>query len=335
MSVTLKTVAQKCGLPLSQVATVLTQAARIDGDTRQKVLDAARDCGYPLDGLGKLTHNLGVLFVEENNSGLTHPFFAAMINSFKTEAEAHGYDITFINHNIGTEPATYLDHCRYRSVDGVFIARMDFNSREVMELLTSDIPCVTADHCVPGQPSVNSDNRAGIRMLVDYAVSLGHKRIAFIHGQCNSRVTDDRVTEFRAAMRDHGLYLPDHFLVEARYGDLDLVRRIVREMVQQPERPSCILLPDDTSYLGAQEAIRESELRIPADISVAGYDGIALTQSLRPHLTTIRQNSEEMGRVAALRLIEKIERPSAAVNDAVSIPVTLLKGETVGWCNNW
>ena len=68
---------------------------------------------------------------------------------------------------------------------------------------------------------------------------------------------------------------------------------------------------------------------------MAGYDGIPLTQSLRPHLTTVRQNNEELGRVAAQLLIRKIEGLSDAPDQQITVPVTLLKGETVGWCNNW
>ena len=131
------------------------------------------------------------------------------------------------------------------------------------------------------------------------------------------------------------LPIPDGYLAEGRYDDLDLIRAMVRTMIDRPDRPTCLLLPDDASYLGAQEVIRENELRIPADVSVAGYDGIPLTQSLRPHLTTVRQNNEELGRVAAQLLIRKIEGLSDAPDQQITVPVTLLKGETVGWCNNW
>ena len=282
-----------------------------------------------------LTHNLGVLFVEESKSGLTHPFFANMLNSFKAEVEEQGYDITFINNRIGGEEATYLEHCRYRKVDGVFIPVINFESDSVKELLSSEIPCVTVDHPFPGQPGVVSDNRAGVRSLVDYAISLGHRRIAFIHGQRNSRVTDERIDEFRTAMSERGLPIPEGYLVEGRYDDLNLIRTMVRRMVERPDRPTCLLLPDDASYLGAQEVIRECELRIPADVSVAGYDGIPLTQSLRPHLTTIRQSNEEIGRLAADLLIKKIEGTTDTPDEQIIIPVTLLKGETVGWCNDW
>lgn len=336
MSASIRAVAQQSGLPMSTVASVLTHRENVTHEQVEQIMAAARAVGYPLEGpQARMTHNLGVLFVDESNSGLTHPFFASMLNAFKAEAEAHGYDITFINRNIGLDSATYLEHCRYRHVDGVCLACLRFDDKDVQELLESDIPCVTVDHVMPGQPGVISDNVSGVKMLVDYAVSLGHKRIAFIHGQRNSRVTDDRIRAFRETMLAHGLPVPANYVIEGRYDDLELTRTLVDSMVRRPDRPTCLLLPDDSSYLGAQEAIRENELRIPADISVAGYDGIRLTQSLRPHLTTILQDSVEMGREAALRLIDKIEHPASATNAPVTIPVTLLKGETVGWCNNW
>ena len=85
----------------------------------------------------------------------------------------------------------------------------------------------------------------------------------------------------------------------------------------------------------AQEAIREQELRIPRDISLAGYDGIPLTQTLRPQLTTIRQNSEALGEQAAKLLIMRLEQPETDVEEVVTIPVELIKGSTVGWCDVW
>lgn len=335
MSVTIRDIAKKSGVPLEEVNRIFREYESEEGEVRRRVMSAAREMGYPLENktTGR-TMNLGVLFWEESKSGLLHPFFASMLNAFKTEAESRGYDITFINHHVGAEQATYLRHCRYRRVDGVFLACGDFYSDEVQELLSSDIPCVIMDYIAPNQLSVLSDNRRGMRMLVDYAVSQGHRRIAFISGQRNSEVTEDRIDEFKAAMRDHHLPLPDEYLVEGRYDEIDVIRPLVEQMISLPERPTCILLPDDSSYLGAQEVIRAQELRIPADISVAGYDGIRLTQSLRPHLTTIRQDSEAMGAEAARRLIDRIENGTPP-GDPLVMPVTLIQGETIGWCSSW
>ena len=79
----------------------------------------------------KMTHNIGVLFIDDYHSGLTHPYFAPVLESLKTEVENLGYDITFINKNVGGREMSYLEHCRYRNVDGVVIANVDFTKEEV------------------------------------------------------------------------------------------------------------------------------------------------------------------------------------------------------------
>ena len=281
------------------------------------------------------SHNIGVLFADESFNGLTHPFFASVLNAFKNEAENHGYDLTFINHNVGSDGRSFVDYCRYRNLDGVLLACVDFYSEAIQKLLDSDIPCVSVDYPWPKQSCVLSDNRNGMKQLVDYAVSLGHSRIAFISGQRNSEVTETRRREYLEAMADHKLAVPDGYLQEAIYSDNEVVRECVAKLLARRDRPTCILLPNDTTYFGAQEAIREQELRIPRDISLAGYDGIPLTQTLRPQLTTIRQNSEALGEQAAKLLIMRLEQPETAVEEVVTIPVELIKGSTVGWCDVW
>ena len=281
------------------------------------------------------SHNIGVLFADESFNGLTHPFFSSLLNAFKDEAENHGYDLTFINHNVGRDGGSYTDYCRYRNLDGVLLACVDFYSRAVEQLLESDIPCVSVDYPWPKQSCVQSDNRNGMKMLVDYAVTMGHSRIAFISGQRNSEVTEVRRQEYTEAMAAHRLAVPDGYLSEGVYSDNDVVRDMVTKLLARKDRPTCILLPNDTTYFGAQEAIHELELRIPMDISLAGYDGIPLTQTLRPQLTTVRQKSEEMGEQAAKLLIARLEHPEAAFEETVTVPVELLKGATVGWCDIW
>ena len=335
MAVTIKDVARSCGLSISTVSKVFNGYPDISEATRRQVMDAAHAIGYRPNALARAlktnrSYNLGVLFVDENISGLMHPFFAAVLNAFKSEAESGGYDITFINHNIGTMEMTYLEHCRYRNVDGVCLACVDFYSDEVAELTGSDIPCVTIDHEFRGQPCVMSDNNSGIRMLVERAAAMGHRRIAYIHGQRNSAVTESRIQSFRDTMRDLGLDVPEGYVIPGRYDDAEGIRANMAALLDRRDRPSCVLLPDDASYFGALDVIRERGLRVPGDISVAGYDGIPSAQSVHPRLSTVRQNSDAMGREAARRLIGRIERPGAAADLSVLISTSLIDGETLG-----
>ena len=334
MAITIKDVARQCGMSISTVSKVFNGYPDISEETREQVMKIAREMGYQPNALARAlktnrSYNLGVLFVDENTSGLMHPFFAAMLNAFKSEAEAHGYDITFINHNIGTSTMTYLEHCRYRNVDGVCLACVDFYSAEVAELVNSDFPACTVDHVFDNRPCIASDNAAGIRMLLEYAAGRGHRRIAYIHGQRNSSVTETRITSFYRGMQALGLRVPDGYVLEARYDDAGLTQARATELLKRPDRPSCILLPDDASFFGAMEAARLLGLRVPRDVSIAGYDGIRLTQSLNPPLTTVFQNAEGMGRQAALRLIDRVEHPNTAPKEQVTVPVRLIEGGTV------
>ena len=237
-----------------------------------------------------------------------------MLDSLKVEAEAHGYDVTFINKNIGRRQTTYLQHCLYRGVDGVIVASVDFNDPQVLELVSSDIPVVTIDHIFNNRLAVVSDNVNGVSELVRYAYSMGHRRIAYIHGE-HTAVTENRLTGFYRACDALGLEIPQSYIRESRYHDAEGCARVTRELMTLPERPTCILFPDDFSYIGGMNAINEMGLRIPDDVSAIGYDGISLADIVSPKLTTYCQNTAELGRAAAQGLVDLIDRPKTTLVD--------------------
>ena len=207
---------------------------------------------------------------------------------------------------------------------------LDFRAPQFKALAENGIPCVTIDHIYKRVPAVLSDNETGVQKLVEYAIKKGHRRIAFIHGHDNSVVTRTRISQFNNTMAYHDLPVPQAYIRQGLYDDIGLTRKLVLELLRLPERPTCILLPDDVAYLGAQEAAWEMNLRIPEDISFCGYDGIPLTQAMSPRLTTIRQSSEDIGRTAARRLIELIEAPGTASRKPTIFPVELVEGGTIG-----
>ena len=89
-----------------------------------------------------------------------------MLDSFKVRVARLGYDITFINRNLGGKTMTYLEHCHYRGVDGVVIACVDFYDPQVVELVNSDVPVVTIDHVFNNRMAILSDNVNGLQALV-------------------------------------------------------------------------------------------------------------------------------------------------------------------------
>ena len=329
----LKDLAQECGVSVATVSKALNGQPDISEATRARVREAARRMGYVPNMAARSmktnrTYNIGVLFVDEQQSGLAHEYFSAVLDSFKVRVEQLGYDITFINRNLGGRTMTYLEHCHYRGVDGAVIACVDFNDPQVIELVNSDVPVVTIDHVFNNRMAVLSDNVMGLSALVRTAYAQGHRRIAFIHGE-RTAVTENRLAGFYQACEELGLKVPEEYVRCGVYHDVDRCAEETRALLALPQRPTCIIFPDDFSAIGGIQTIREEGLLIPRDISVAGYDGNLISQIMSPQLTTYRQDTEALGRAAAELLIEQIESPRTALPEQKLISGSLLKGQSV------
>lgn len=330
--VSMKDIAKHCGVSVATVSKALNGQRDIGGETRERICAAAAQLGYTANGAARAlktsrTYNLGVLLVDERRNGLTHEYFSALLESFKVEAEAHGYDITFISRKTGENPASYLQHCKYRSVDGLAIACVDFRDPQVREVAESGLPLVTFDYTFPNRMAVSSDNLGGMESLVRYVHGLGHRKIAYIYGD-DSAVTRDRLTGFRRTCAELGLEIPEAYLVKSLYHDPEQCARATKNLMALAQPPSCILFPDDYSAIGGLRALKELGLRVPEDISVAGYDGINLAQVIG--LTTFCQNAQLLGRTGAGKLISLIEGPGETPPEQILISGHIAEGNTVG-----
>lgn len=331
--VSIKDIAANCGVSVATVSKALNGQTDISKATRERIRKIAEEMGYTPNYAARSlktnrSYNLGVLFVDESMSGLTHEYFSHVLDSFKVEAEAHGYDITFINHNIGGRVASYLEHCRYRGVDGVVIACVDFRSEEVMELVEGDLPVVTIDHIFNNKMAVLSDNISGMRELITHAYGKGHRKLAFIHGERTS-VTEKRLSSFYKTCAELGLEIPDTYVREGIYHDALSCERITRELLALSDPPTCIFFQDDFSSIGGYNAIADLGLQIPEQISVAGYDGIYLSQLVKPRLTTYKQDTAALGKKAAEQLVNLVERPKTTLPESTVIAGRLIEGDSV------
>lgn len=335
--VSLKDIAQKCGVSAATVSKALNDQKDIGEETKAKIKKTAEEMGYLPNSAAralktKRSYNIGVLFQDAARSGLTHEYFSGVLDGIMVEAERRGYDITFINTHSEKRQMSYLEHCRYRNFDGVVIVCVDdFNNPTVQQLMNnSKIPVVTIDYLHQNCTAVSSNNVKGMEELVHYIYEKGHKRIAYIHGQDFSFVTRERLTSFYRVVEELGLEIPDEYIREANYLETKDTARQTRELLKLKNRPTCILYPDDTSLIGGMNVINEAGLRIPEAISVAGYDGTKISQQLCPKLTTIRQNTAMIGKTAADHLIFQIEKPKTALIERVVIDGELLTGNSVG-----
>ena len=332
--VSLKDIAEKCDVSVATVSKALNDQKDIGADTKRRIRTAADELGYSPNAAARAlktgqSFNLGVLFKDDAGSGLTHEYFSGVLNGFKEEAEAVGYDITFINNRFGNRNASYTEHCRSRNFDGVVVVCASWDERAVRALLDDKIPKVTIDYIHHRSTAICSNNEKGIEDLLKFVYDRGHRAIAYIHGQDYSYVTRDRIKSFLRTAEELRIPIKKEYIREAKYLDGEASAIETRKLLGLKNPPTCIFYPDDTSLIGSLPAFREKGVEIPKDVSVVGYDGSGLSQRLSPRICTICQNSDAIGREAAKRLIRLIEHPRTSLIERVVIEGALLPGDSV------
>ena len=332
--VSMKDIAKQCHVSVASVSKALNGYSDIGEETRNLIITTAHEMGYLPNSSAralktKKSYNLGVLFLDAAMNGLTHEYFNHVLESFKYRAEEKGYDITFIAGNTAGQKMSFYERCRYRGVDGVLVACFKYYEEDIQDLIRSELPVVTIDHTFEGKIAIVSNNVQGMEELVSYIYSMGHKKIAYIHGD-DTPVTRNRLSGFYRTKQRYGLEIPDEYVKASSYRDLEMAAKATGELLDLPNPPTCIMYSDDYAAVGGMNEIRERGLRIPEDISITGYDGIDLVRMMEPKLTTLCQDTRKIGRMAAEKLISLIEHPKTTLVDKFSVDGVLFKGGSVG-----
>lgn len=321
-------VAKKSGYSITTVSKALNNYPDISEKARKKVLEVCKEIGYMPNSSArtlstKKSWTIGVVFAEKLGLGITHPFFSHVIESFKQVIEAQGYDLLFISRELGHSIYSYMEHCKHRNVDGVIVVHTDFCEPEVQEVLNSEMPTVVIDNIETSAIKVTSDNQKGAQLAIEHLVKLGHAKIAHISGNDESYASIMREQCYLQEMKKHGLDVPEGYIQSGGYFSLEGGREAMQRLLELPDSPTAVFVSGDYMAIGAMQVAREAGLRIPEDISIIGFDDVEVAKLVSPGLTTVRQDTEEIGKVAAQRLIQRINGESANVHE--SIPVTLIE----------
>lgn len=305
--VTIYDISEKSGFAAGTVSKALNNYYGVNAETRRKILEVARQMGYTPNAnaralKAKHSYNLGVLFYLRDSLDLCQHFFIQILNEFKKVTEAHGYDITLLSKGKDLGAQAFVKHCRVRQLDGALIFG-DYSSDLVKELILSDIPCVGFDYLGKLMSGVMSDNYAKTKELVLKLIEMGHERILFLTGEDNY-VTEERKRGYADAFRQMGK--ERLACVRACYSNPDMCFEMMGKLY--PEfKPTAILYPDDYSAIGGINALREMNLSIPDDVSVASFDGSIYSQLTSPPLTCVKQDVKKIACALAEKLIRIIE----------------------------
>ena len=330
--ITLKDIAKECNVSFSTVSKALQDSSEISEEKKKLIQKKAEEMGYHPNIAARTlrtnkTCDIGVIFEDKTGSGLQHQYFAKIISGLQEVALENGYDITFTG-NVLDKNFDYYRHAVGRNFDAVAILSTDFNREDIQKLIKSSIPTVTLDYTSDYSHScVMSDNKQGMKELTEYVISMGHKKIAMICGE-DTLVTEMRKTVFLETLKNHNIPIPENYILQGLYHDPITSSQATADLLSLPEPPTCIFFPDDFSALGGIRVLNSQHLVPGKDISIVGYDGILLTSTMIPPLTTYEQNGEKIGQEIAKVLINQIQSKDYKTSQLL-ISGRLLKGATV------
>lgn len=305
VQVTQQQVAEKAGVSPALVSLVMRDAPNVSDHRRRLVLEAAAELGYRPNVLARSlasrrTQTIGVVVNDLHN-----PFFAEVADGIQEAADEAGYRLLYGNgrHSPRGEAVAVETFLEFR-VDGVIVAgTLELSSIEDAATAVPLVVVARSEH-IAWADTINTDNEAGAHLMVDHLVALGHRHIAHIDGGGGAGAAH-RSIGYVDAMRRHGL--AEH--VQIARGDFteESGRDGAIELFDGPRPPTAIFAANDLSAIGAFDVALSRGLRVPDDVSIAGYDDIALSAMAHLGLTTINQPSHDLGTAALHMLLERID----------------------------
>ncbi len=330
--VTIKDIAEKCGVSPSTVSKVIKDYPTIPEETKVKVRKVIEETGYvPNFAASSLSsgdyRNIGILgFLNDKESPLSNHLFMSILASFQKEMNKEGYDLVFIDTQNNQTPKSFLLDCERKMVAGILLFGNLYDLK-MQEVMNSKIPCIGFDYEGEGINSVYTKGEKALYDLTNYILDNGHKNIIFVTGDMNS-MTEKRIKGFTNALKDRGIALNDHSILHISYNNIEQAEEITIRIVNEYPDVTAIIYPDDITALVAIHKLRELGYKVPKNISVAGFDGALFTSYLTHPLTTMRQDTNEIGTALAKTLIEVITNPNEQPK-VVEFDATLIKGRTV------
>lgn len=330
---TIRDVAGEAGVSTSTVSLFYQAPERVAASTRERITAAATKLGYTPRGRASngVRTGLFVLLIEELSlSAFPETVYGAIIRSIEAQARKHGVGMLLATVESGRIPQSVREN---QAQGVIMLGGCPVNDALARELAALRTPLVLVDTYIPDLPvtSVVPDNEWGAYRAYQYLVELGHTRIALIEGPAKYRtLVDRRWGALRAAEELAVPIRPEYRQQSISSGYPQKGYREMQALLSLDEMPTAVFAVSDRAALGALDAIKEANLRVPEDIVLIGFDDDAAAEYSTPALTSVHYNREQMGAIALEALIAQIEGiPKPPIRHVVPSEL-VLRASTIG-----
>lgn len=325
-TVTLKDIARETGYHVSTVSRALDTRTKSTLTERvvTQIREAAARMGYRPNRLAaglrtNRTNTIGLVIPDISN-----PLFPPIVRGVEKVLEPLGYVSIIVNTDGRRDReqemvGAILEH----GVDGIIHAAVERDDPILDEVRRARVPLVTVNRALedPAVPGIVNDDAAGIEMMMNHLVSMGHKEIAHIAGPEQLSTGIIRRDAFQASAQKYGLDIPEFHIVQSTGLNEDNGRRCAKSLLALAHPPTAIVAANDRLALGVFEAVRELGLSCPNDLSVTGFNNYGFLDWIQPGLTTVKVDKQAAGRRSAELLMQMIDAPDTLQDTRIVLPV--------------
>jgi LacI family transcriptional regulator, galactose operon repressor len=325
--VTIATIAEAAGVSVPTVSRVLNGRTDVSPETRDRIEHLLREHDYrPRNSRQPVRVGLVDLVFHDLDS----PWAVELIRGVEdvTHVEGVGTVVSAVHHRTASA-RQWLQNLRARASDGVILVASDGAGPVSTELHRLNVPMVIIDPAGGGAtdvPTIGATNWSGGRTATEHLISLGHRRIGLVEGPKTMLCSRARLDGYRAALESAGIRV-DRRLVEPGDFSHESGFAAAARMLDRDEPPTAIFASSDQMALGVYEAARRRGLRVPADLSVVGFDDLPEARWSSPPLTTVRQPLADMGGLAA-RTVLRLSRGEPIETPRVELATELVVRES-------
>jgi LacI family transcriptional regulator len=336
MSVTIKDIAKLAGVSHTTVSRALNGSPLINEETKTRIQALAEELGYSPNLYAKSlvsdrSYHIG-LFFSTIYTGTSAGFFH---DAVRGASEVFQRDYQLVVKGVDDITRNGFHNVTRKSFDGILaVSQSEEDDAFLADVKAKGIPLVVMNRHLEEGDWINivSGEADGVRLMVKHLLGLGHRKLAIIEGKAGFKSTEVRKRGFETALHEAGVRIRPEWVVRGEY-TVESGLAAMRKLLSLPpeRRPTAVFCSNDQMALGAMKAAAEAGLRVPDDISVAGFDDDAFAAYVTPALTTVRRPIVEMSRLAAEHLLHAIERKEA-LPETVYVRTELVLRDSASGC---
>lgn len=315
---TIKDIAELAGVSPSTISIVLNNKAGVSAKTRERVLKIVKEFHYTPNQVARSlvqrrSRCIGMVIPNTHN----YSVFPELAWGVDEVLKQHGYSLSLISTDDDPElEAQEIENAKARGIDGIITSSAVIGTPYLPQLVEEGYPVIALLRRVYDCPKLEYvivDHFKGGYLAAEHVIRMGHTKLGILRGPANLCPGLERYQGTYQAASDYGISLYPELIRQGTFSQ-DFGYEAAAEMLglDLERRPTALVCGNDDLALGAFEAILDAGLEVGDDIAVVGFNNIKTTSLKRIEITTISQNSHEMGRMAAVRLIERIENPDQA-----------------------